>query len=90
MPKKIKLAQSINRYRGRGRERDIIDLEFILNLDAIPDDFLISDIIIEGNRHLIFGLSKIIDNFKDTTTFYIDGTFRIVNKPFYQLYTLHP
>ena len=79
----------INTYRAKGREKNVSNLDFTLNRNAIPDDFLLADIEIDGNRHLIFGLEKIMDIMKNAAVYYLDGTFRVVNKPFMQLYTIH-
>ena len=75
--KENKFSTSINRYRGQGIESDVIVLDFLLNMDDIPDDLIISDIFIDGNRHLIFDLSLTLEyhTFKDVITLYIDGTF---------------
>ncbi|KAL3872148.1 hypothetical protein ACJMK2_040098 [Sinanodonta woodiana] len=45
---------------------------------TITEPFVRQDVIRKDNRHLIFA-----------KTWYIDGTFKIVKKPFYQLLTVH-
>lgn len=54
MPKPENLVRAANRLRQKKRPGDPTDLEFLLNDEHIPDDFLKGDIRVPGRRHLIF------------------------------------
>ncbi|XP_055955207.1 uncharacterized protein LOC126809860 isoform X3 [Patella vulgata] len=64
-----------------------INEEFLAT--AIPEVFLQKDIHTKDGRHLLFATEKQIELLGKAKTWYIDGTFRIVNKPFYQLLSIH-
>ncbi|KAL5016319.1 hypothetical protein ScPMuIL_005908 [Solemya velum] len=82
-----------NRIRQKDGPDDPKDLTFELNgyflSTAIPGTFFRQDVYRKENRHLIFATTKQQELLNQAKTWYIDGTFKVVNKPFYQLLSIH-
>ena len=89
IPKKNLLVDYINKYRSSGRPQDVTGNMFQINLEHIPNNFLRSDISVEGARHIIFMTDKQIDILSNAKVWYLDGTFNIINRPFQQLFGIH-
>lgn len=53
------------------------------------EQFLRKDIVVGRSRHIIFATSNQLDLLARAKTWYIDGTFKVVSKPFYQLLSIH-
>ena len=83
------LARAANRHRQKMRPAEPTDLEFEVNEDHIPEDFLKSDVKVDGRRHLVFATQNMLDLLSKSKTWYIDGTFKVVKEPFTQLFTIH-
>ena len=83
------LARAANRLRQSTRPRDPLDLEFDLNHDYVPDGFLKADIQKHGKRHLIFATDQQLAHLSKAKCWYIDGTFKLVKRPFQQLFTIN-
>ncbi|KAL5011914.1 hypothetical protein ScPMuIL_010465 [Solemya velum] len=92
-PAYANLLRNCNRIRQKDRPDDPKDLTFELNEDflstAIPETFFRQDVYRKENRHLIFATAKQLELLGQAKTWYIDGTFKVVNKPFYQLLSIH-
>ena len=52
---------------------------------SIPESFYRGEVENHGRRHLLFATAKQLQILNTAKTWYIDGTFKIVSKPFYQL-----
>ena len=89
MPKHKLLCNTVNRFRSKDRPGHINNLDFVLNHAHIPNNFLRHDIRVGNNRHLIFMTEYQITLLKNAATWYMDGTFRVIRKPFTQLYGIH-
>jgi len=61
-----------------------IDREFIE-----ADQFLVDDFLVDIARHLIFATQNQLDQLKKCKRWFVDGTFKVVRKPFYQLFSVH-
>ena len=78
-----------NRYRCKERPKDPQDLAFALDESYIPNDFLVADVAKHGQRHLIFASRECLRLLSLSKSWYIDGTFSVVGKPFQQLLSIH-
>lgn len=43
----------------------------------------------DGARHIIFGTQNQLDLLRLAKRWFLDGTFKVVKAPFYQLHTIH-
>ena len=89
MPKHNLICNTLNRYRRQGRPSHVEYLNFIINHDHIPEGFLRGDVRIDDSRHLIFMSEYQMHVLKSAKTWYMDGTFRVIRRPFTQLYGIH-
>jgi len=64
-------------------------LDFNLEENNIPDEFLKADLCVKDRRHLIFATKQQIDHLSKAKTWYVDGTFKLVRKPFTQLLSVN-
>ncbi|KAL5008579.1 hypothetical protein ScPMuIL_014160 [Solemya velum] len=87
-PKLANEARAVNRCRQGMRPPEPASLDFQL-ADCVPPDFIRSDIHINGARHIIFATDEQLRLLSDTRTWYLDATFKVVRKPFYQLMSIH-
>ncbi|KAG1675546.1 hypothetical protein GQR58_014656 [Nymphon striatum] len=87
------LIRITNRKRESARPKTSENINFILDQDFIEgqilEPFLRADIISETSRHIIFATDKQLELLANAKTWYIDGTFKIVTKPLYQLVSIH-
>ena len=97
IPKITAAAEMVRRVQRKmsAKNPDKDDLHFALNMeymeksDAIPDNFVQGDIDLGDARHLVFFSKDQLKLMKKAKTWYIDATFKVVNKPFYQLFSVH-
>ena len=78
-----------NRIRQCTRPKDPLDLDFDLHQDHIPDGFLKADIKKHGNRHIILATDQQLEHLSKAKSWYIDGTLKLVKRPFQQLFTIN-
>ena len=89
LPSITRLAANTNYHRRRNRPQHPQDLDFQLNMDHIPENFLRRDIRVEGARHLLFASDAQLDLMSNAKTWYVDATFHVMRQPFYQLFTVN-
>lgn len=89
LPQPAALARAANRQRQKTRPIHPTSLDFELNEDAIPDDYLIGDITIGSRRHFVFSTPKQLQLLAAAKNWYVDGTFKLVREPFKQLWSIH-
>lgn len=65
------------------------DLNFELVEECLPEDFLCADLEIKDRYHLIFAREEQLNTLAGATTWYIDGTIKLVCHPFKQLLTVN-
>ena len=47
------------------------------------------DLVLDGARHIVFGTQRQLDLLRQAKMWYMDGTFKVVKQPFYQLHSIH-
>jgi len=53
-----------------------------INYDFLPDNFLRKGVTVGNSRHIIFASDRQLDVLASSKVWYMDGTFKIVRKPF--------
>ena len=89
LPKSAKLARLTNRHRQKMRPNHPHDLEFDVDYDHIPDNFLQEDMVVNERRHLLFAIPHQIALLRNARRWYVDGTFKVMKEPFTQLLSVH-
>lgn len=77
------------RKRQRLMPPEPVSLDSELDLDYIGRDFMKSDIKSADSRHILFATDEQLHLLSNIRTWYVDGTFDVVRKPFHQLFTVH-
>ncbi|XP_068229184.1 uncharacterized protein [Palaemon carinicauda] len=89
LPAPFNLARQGNRKRKANRPREPQDLDFEISDAHIPEHFLQRDITVGERRHLIFATDDQLKLLSKAKQWYADATFKIVRKPFTQLFSIH-
>lgn len=89
LPAPINLARQGNRRRRANRPDEPLDLNFDLNEDHIPSEFLKYDVRVGERRHLIFATNDQLKLLAKAKRWYADATFKVVRQPFTQLFSIH-
>jgi hypothetical protein len=58
-------------------------------MDLMPTSFFKGEVVVGSKRHLIFMTDEQLALLKTAVRWYADGTFKIINFPFTQLFSLH-
>ncbi len=58
-------------------------------MDHVPEGFNQGDLRVDGSRHVILATVAILSLLGKACTWYVDATFKVVRKPFYQLFSVH-
>ncbi|KAJ8312166.1 hypothetical protein KUTeg_009539 [Tegillarca granosa] len=92
-PKFSNAVRTANRQRQADRPEEPRDMNFEIDLEFLErhtsSDFYRGDVTVGDHRHLIFASDQQLQHIASAKTWYIDGTFKIVSKPFVQLLSIH-
>ena len=83
------LARAANYTRQKQRPEDPTDIDFELQLGNIVPGFVLQDIAKDTARHIIFATPEQRELLRSVKQVFMDGTFRVVRKPFTQLFSFH-
>jgi len=83
------LARYGNRARQRLRPEDPTTLDFEYDKQFEGHDFMKADIRRKSQRHLLFATEECLSALSKAKTWYVNGTFKVVDKPFVQLFSIH-
>jgi hypothetical protein len=78
-----------NRTRQGLRPAEPSGMDFGIEYDHVPTDFLQADVTNHGRRHLIFATNEQLRLLSQSKTWYVDATFYVVKTPFTQLFSVH-
>lgn len=83
------LARAGNWHRRKVRPREPKNLDFDLDSTQFPDSFLQAEVVADIARHIILATPAMLQLLGRAKRWYIDGTFKIIRKPFVQLLSIH-
>nr|XP_022305702.1 uncharacterized protein LOC111112483 [Crassostrea virginica] len=86
------LVRTANRIRHLERPQDPSDLHYELDKDFLnlhAPGFLSHDLQVGNRRHLIFYTDRQLQLLAKANIWYMDGTFRCINSPWKQLFSIH-
>lgn len=89
LPSASELARTANRKRETLRPTNPTEINFNLDETFIPAGFLQKDISTRHGRSILFASEAMLHTLCKSKTWYMDGTFKLVSRPFQQLYSVH-
>lgn len=89
LPRMRNMEKAVNYFRRKKRPKEPTNKDFELDINHIPADFLLEDLHLNGERHILFATKKQLQLLSKAKTWYVDATFKIVKKPFKQLFSIH-
>ena len=89
LPSMAALVRSTNFLRQTNRATHPKKLDFNIVHDAILSGFLQKDITVGTSRHLLFFTAFLSSLLQKSKTWYADATFKAVQHPFRQLWSIH-
>ena len=89
IPVPANMQRRVNRFREKTRPKHPLDLHFDLDTQNTPAGFLVKDVIVTNQRHLVFATEQQLGLLARAVNWYVDGTFRVVKAPFAQLFSVH-
>ena len=78
----------LNRHRSKGRPANLSS-DITIDTSQLPDNFYRGMVTNAGEKHVVLMSDYMIEKLAECKVWYIDGTFRIINKPFSQLLGIH-
>ncbi|KAK3086339.1 hypothetical protein FSP39_017052 [Pinctada imbricata] len=90
LPNPLNLIRAANRLRQKMRPTEPSDLTFDIDHSYLEDEnFFRGDLRVDTARHIIYASKTQLDLLETARQWYLDGTFKIIHKPFPQLFTIH-
>lgn len=76
-------------FRQQLRPEDPRDLNFSVDEDAFPAGFYKGEVRVKEGSHLIFATDRQLMQLAASKSWYVDGTFKPVSRPFQQLLSIN-
>ena len=79
-------------WKDQNTNNQVFIFFFLFQIDADflqCDDFLVGDITVDTKRHIMFATEDQLSLLQSAKRWYMDGTFKVVQKPFTQLFSIH-
>ena len=83
------LVRTTNRLRQSRRPAQPSNLKFNWVQEALPENFIQEDITVGAARHVIMFTQLLLTLLIQAKTWYVDATFKAVQNPFKQLWSIH-
>ncbi|XP_065928228.1 uncharacterized protein [Magallana gigas] len=83
------LSRVANRHRQKFRPEEPKDLNFQFAEDFIEEGFFKADVWVKDRRHMVFATEQQLEVLANAKQWFVDGTFKLVRKPFVQLLSIH-
>ncbi len=77
---------TINYGRSGKKGKHLKTVDFELDPNYTPKEFFRKKVNVGFERHLIFATNKQLELMKKAKKWYVDGTFKLVRKPFMQIF----
>ena len=81
--------EQLTEFVSSCRPKEPTSLDFEMEEDHIPDDFLHADVHVRNRRHLIFATKQQLRHLRKAKGLYIDRTFKLFPYPFTQLMSIN-
>ena len=89
MSSRKRVCDTINYARSKDRPRHPNNLDFELDMRAIPENFIVKDVKTDdGQRHVILMTEYQKELLKHAPRWFMDGTLKLVKKPMIQLFSI--
>ncbi|XP_048779692.2 uncharacterized protein LOC125683036 [Ostrea edulis] len=88
-PKTSNLVRMANCSRQNMRPEEPRSLDFEFAADFIRPGFYRDDTRVDDRRHILFATDEQLGTLSGAKSWFIDGTFKLVKKPFVQLLSIH-
>ena len=89
LPTVKQLSDNANYYRRKQRPRHPKHIDFDILQQRIPEGYLQDDIRVDSARHIFLATPTQLELLANVKTWYLDATFKLIKKPFYQLFTIN-
>ncbi|WAQ95989.1 hypothetical protein MAR_028679 [Mya arenaria] len=76
-----KMVETFGRGRTSINSKEPTSLDFEFNADYLGEDFLVGDVRMGDERHMVYATADQLRLLQKVRTWYLDGTFSVVNKP---------